>query len=300
MSDDGQGTAVERVAVLIDWNNCRSLARRAFGHELCGAEIPWTFPAVSPAKIARVLAQRVAGRRLTLTYVFAGEPDRERHPRHWSHFDRLARHWRADGVRLVAGSVRTGSAQGNGVQRTQEKGVDIALALEAMFLAQSGGVEGIILFSADADFLPLVRELHPRRPGLPWLEVACWRKEGLYGRMPGVEGMLWHTLNRHDYEAVEDPASVMVEENRPPAWVEDGSRWDLRYAPSYVGEPSEVSWSAITAAELAADRLQAAVRHGGRTPAKGVPVEPAPPDMASTGGPGVSRPAPRIAYASAR
>ncbi len=271
---EGSSRGAERVAVLVDWNNCRWMARYAFGHEVCGPEVPWWFGAVDPAKLASLLVRQRPGRTLAATYVFAGEPQREKHPHHWHSFDRLARHWRADGVRLVAGPKRKYSENANGLQVYREKGVDIALAIEALILAFSGAVDGLILVSADADFAPLVRELHPQRPGVAWVELGSWRYPGLYARMPDTEYVLRHALTIEDFRAIEDAGAVMADDPRPPLWEVRGDRWEPQFAPPYIGEPADISWTVITTAELAADRAQAAAR--GRL-MQGVPRWAAPP-----------------------
>lgn len=57
-------------------------------------------------------------------------------------------------------------------QPPQEKGIDVALAVDMIHLAHDGQYDALILFSSDTDLLPALEAIRTLRLG--HVEVACW------------------------------------------------------------------------------------------------------------------------------
>jgi hypothetical protein len=54
----------------------------------------------------------------------------------------------------------------------QEKGIDVAIAVDLMYLAIRGDYDALVLFSSDTDLLPALKAIVSLRLG--HVEVACW------------------------------------------------------------------------------------------------------------------------------
>jgi hypothetical protein len=90
----------------------------------------------------------------------------------------------------------------------QEKGVDVALAVDLIEGALLGQFDVAVVFSGDSDLLPAIEVAFRRTP--PRIEIACWRgakplwfPEGLAAKPPRYLPYC-HFLDAADFEAVRD------------------------------------------------------------------------------------------------
>lgn len=203
-----------RVDVFIDYSNMYVGARELFGR----LSPHWTsrtgsasarptgpnpdFGHFDPRTLAELLTSRAApgipDRVLGRVHVFRGEPDGARSPELWAHFRRALDRWEADDIHVTSLPCLYRRDAG----RMVEKGIDVALSLEAFDRALHRLHEVAVLVSADQDLLPLVRRLADERlPGS--VEVAAWAGDG-YGRATilGGMGVVEHRLDRSVFEQV--------------------------------------------------------------------------------------------------
>jgi uncharacterized LabA/DUF88 family protein len=88
-------------------------------------------------------------------------------------------------------------------QPPQEKGIDVALAVDLMVSAFRGTYDALVLFSSDTDLLPALEAVVQLR--LRHIEVGCWS-----GSMPlrfpesNPARPYCHFLRRADWETVID------------------------------------------------------------------------------------------------
>jgi NYN domain len=84
----------------------------------------------------------------------------------------------------------------------QEKGIDVALAIDFLRLAIEQAYDVGILFSLDTDLVPALEMVSTLK--LARVEVAAWAK-AFRLRLPGTTLPWCHHLSRADYLTVADP-----------------------------------------------------------------------------------------------
>ena len=82
-----------------------------------------------------------------------------------------------------------------------EKGIDVALAVDMMRMAMEGAMDVAVLFSSDNDLLPAVEALF-RFPQCH-VEVAAWSQAPRI-RLDGTQAPWCHYLSETDFLAVRD------------------------------------------------------------------------------------------------
>lgn len=90
----------------------------------------------------------------------------------------------------------------------QEKGIDVALAVDFVMMVARKECEVGILFSSDTDLVPALEAVIALRPGkAPACEVAAWAAPGARPRSLSVRGtrIVRHLLSEADYRLVADP-----------------------------------------------------------------------------------------------
>lgn len=193
-----------RLNLYIDAQNVYQGARRAY--------FPDTFSHVDgqidPMKLAELLCSRDPdGLKLDLNQVrvYTGRPDSTRQPKAYSaHMKQCAR-WQRDGALVIPRTLRYPRNWPD--VRAEEKGIDVALAIDFVMGAVDGLYDVGVLFSADTDLRPaleVVKYRYAKEGPVP--RVAAWlgddgRTSQL--RVPGYR--VWcYLLTRDDYAAIRD------------------------------------------------------------------------------------------------
>ncbi len=88
----------------------------------------------------------------------------------------------------------------------QEKGVDVALAVDFVRLACEGAYDAGVIVSRDTDLLPALETV--TELGLARVEVAAWRKSSRLN-FPGQRLPWCHQLDAGDYVAVRDSTDYL-------------------------------------------------------------------------------------------
>lgn len=188
-----------RVLVFIDSQNTYKGAREAFFQP----EDFHTRGNVDPLELGNLLAARKpAGqskedRNLTQVRVYTGAPT-ARDPKSYSAHRRRVAAWRSKGVEVIERDLRYPPGFPN--SRPQEKGIDVALAIDLVILAIEKAYDVGVVVSSDTDLRPAVD--YVRTKGLQAIEICTW-----IGRNPMAQSnkTLWcHFLSRADYDQVSD------------------------------------------------------------------------------------------------
>src|SRR5581483_4420414 len=142
------------VVVFIDYQNVYRGARRAFHHP---SEPHW-MGQFSPLLIGLRLAELSRfDRYLTQVRVYRGKPDQNRDPKGHAAVERQIAAWaRAPEVRVITRPLKYPPGwphQGAGL-RPQEKGIDVALALDFAIMAAQNEFDIGVMFSTDTDLKP--------------------------------------------------------------------------------------------------------------------------------------------------
>ena len=196
----------KRVVLFIDYENMHRCASSAFGL-VNGHFSPWE------------LGQHLVDRRNTngrndtcvlhQVRVYRGLPDSRRQPKANAANQAQTASWlrrcpEPDRLIVYRRPLRYPPNWPNGVGAPQEKGVDVALAVELVQLTYQGGFDVAIVCSHDSDLSPALDVVATASTSKPHLEVASWSqlKRISYSGEPNKP---WcHRLDRNDFDAVQD------------------------------------------------------------------------------------------------
>ena len=156
---------------------------------------------LKPMALGQLIANRGGsdGRSYTLSEVrvYSGRPDPKRDKRTFSAHRKQSQSWRSAGATVIERELRY--LQG----RPQEKGIDVALAVDLVRLAIQGAYDVGVMMSTDNDLLPALETVRDHGPSGCYIEVAAWGTKGQNQRI-SLPGLWCHWLGQADYTAVED------------------------------------------------------------------------------------------------
>jgi uncharacterized LabA/DUF88 family protein len=190
-------TLTERIAVFLDFQNVHLVGRNLFGS---GRELHRCVP--DPARLGDLIASRRRRPSTTAAIrVYRGRPDPNHQPVVTASNDAQASQWTRDS--RVHMTRRQLNYRGWPGTSPQEKGIDVAIAVDMMHLAFRGQYDAFVLFSSDTDLLPALEAITSLR--LVHVEVACWAGFKPL-RFPGSNpARPWcHSLTQADWDTVTD------------------------------------------------------------------------------------------------
>jgi len=193
-----------RVWVFFDAQNVYRDARRAF-HSDKG---PSSFGQTKPWDVAQLLVSRAPEnesrpRKLQEVRLYTGLPSNERQRKSYASHMKQRAAWLAAGVKVVPRPLRYPDDWPK--TPAQEKGIDVALAIDFLFHAVRRDYDVGIVASTDTDLHPALEAVceHHRAWGTPKVEVAAWASLSKRLRVTGVP--IWcYWLDEADYEGVRD------------------------------------------------------------------------------------------------
>jgi hypothetical protein len=195
-----------RVLVFLDYQNVYHRARDAYH----APADPAACGQIDPLKLGRLLASRVPHGRLVGVRVYRGRPSQRRDERSYAAFQRQAQAQVRQGAGLVTIVSRDVRYPPDWPARpAQEKGIDVALAVDFVMMITRGECDVGVLFSSDTDLIPALEAVMDLRPGrAPACEVAAWGVPGLRPRFLGTRRarLRRHLLSEADYQVVADPS----------------------------------------------------------------------------------------------
>lgn len=167
----------------------------------------------NPLTLGQMLASHGPGsdRELAEVRVYSGRPSNARDPRGYAAKRRQLAAWeKLEGVTVIARELRYPKGWPDECEegaKPQEKGIDVALAVDFVTMAVGGKFDVGVLFSVDTDLKPsleYVAALNLNKG--PIAEVAAWRPETAGPRSLSIAGVRLHAtlLDREQYEQVKD------------------------------------------------------------------------------------------------
>ena len=114
--------------------------------------------------------------------IYSGRPDPNRDKRSHAAHMRQSNRWRGNGATVVTQGLRYPPTWPT--DPAQEKGIDVALAIDFVRLAITGAYDVGVMMSADTDLLPALRFVYDHDLGVIHAAVAAWgsvRIAGDYG-----------------------------------------------------------------------------------------------------------------------
>jgi uncharacterized LabA/DUF88 family protein len=199
----------DRVVVFLDWQNVYKGAREAF----CGYGAPHWAGQVRPLALGQLIAaDSPFDRRLHQVRIYRGQPDATRDPKSYAANARQVAAWRQSP--LVDVTVRTlryprGWPNSHRAgEKPQEKGIDVALAIDFVTMAVAGEYEVGVLMSTDTDLKPALEAVAQltATEGVR-AEVASWSSSIGHSRRLSISSrrLYCHWLGQDAYGQVADP-----------------------------------------------------------------------------------------------
>ena len=202
----------ERVVVFIDYENVSRRAKAEF-KAVSGHISPWRLGELLVNR--RRADSRVPSCELHEVRVYRGLPSATHQPAANGENQARAAAWRAEAPdgRLVVYQRPLRYPADWPEAKAQEKGVDVALAVDLVRMTYQGGYDVGIVCSHDTDLVPALdaaRLVAVRKH----LEVMCWNRRGGL-RFTEADGPWCHSLREGDYKTVEDSVRDRVPSSPP-------------------------------------------------------------------------------------
>lgn len=197
----GGCVADDRVVLFIDYQNAYREARRTYHLE----SDPFWCGQFDPGRLGELLVERSPyPRSLGEVRVYRGMPANEQDPKSYAaarrQIDRWTQHPKVTVITRTL-TYRTG-------ERPREKGIDVALAVDFVTLAQRKLFDVGLLFSRDTDLKPALEYVceQQRAWGKPRAEVVAWRRDDQRsGRLSAVGHKVFcHWISEPEYTSVAD------------------------------------------------------------------------------------------------
>lgn len=191
----------QRLVLFIDAQNMFKGAREAFFNNT-GSH---TLGQFSPSKLGELIAkkkplgQEGEERTLAQVRIYSGRADSSKDPKTYGANRRQFAAWQNEGVIVKPRTLRYPYDWPKSV--AQEKGVDVALAVDFVVMAVEGQYDIGVIASTDTDLLAAI-EYVITKPNIA-VEVLAWRNGRKELSIPGTH--LWcHRLVKADYGLVAD------------------------------------------------------------------------------------------------
>jgi uncharacterized LabA/DUF88 family protein len=192
----------DRVIVFIDYENLRFSALDCF-HRSGASHVDGN---IDPGSLADLLVERRnRPSELAEVRVYRGRPNPVRQPSAAAANALRETGWSYD-PRLVLVHRDLRYPRNYPASPAQEKGIDVALAVDFFRLAIQGTYDVGIMVSRDTDLLPALEAVVEMR--LAHVEVAAWRNATRLN-FPGGQLPWCHRLDRHDYESIRDSTDYL-------------------------------------------------------------------------------------------
>jgi NYN domain len=199
-----------RVVLFLDYQNVYMGARESF-HD------PWDpslHGQIDPIKLGHLLVEMSVGRdlrELAGVRIYRGRPESNRDPKGYGANLRQCTEWERGGANVITRTLRY--PPGWPEEKPEEKGIDVALAMDFHAMAVRGEYDIGILMSTDTDLKPAlegVAQINENRR--PRCEVAAWRSPSRPGRRLGITATrVWcHWLGPEEYKQVIDLTDYTV------------------------------------------------------------------------------------------
>jgi len=192
----------ERLVLFIDAQNFYHGVRQAFFND-----VEWhVFGQFNPIKLGELICSRAPvgkTRLLQQVLVYGGRPDSEKEPGTYAAHMRQCAAWERVGATVIHRTLRYPLDWPN--SKAQQKGVDVALAIDFVAFAIDNKYDVGVIASTDSDLKPALEFVHDRYATIRCVEVAAWKSTEAPKRLSIPGARIWcYWLDRSDYDSVAD------------------------------------------------------------------------------------------------
>lgn len=198
----------KRLVLFIDSQNVYKNARDAFfrqtDHHIYGQVNPLAFGQLICQKtkpVAPILHQ---------VRMYSGQPDATKEPKTYGANHRQRNAWVKMGVFVVSRPLKYPPEWPK--LKAQEKGVDVALAVDFVTMAVNGEYDIGVIASTDTDLKPALEFISRYYHNKVRIAVAAWRSDRKESRLSIDGSRIWcHHLDRNDYDAIADSTDYSLQ-----------------------------------------------------------------------------------------
>jgi uncharacterized LabA/DUF88 family protein len=195
----------QRVVLFIDSQNLYKSARDAFGATDATGRITesFTFGQIDPVRLGNLICSRPPSGQTRLLHqvrIYTGRPDSSKQPKGYGANLAQCSAWERDGAKVIHRALRYPIDWPS--VKPQEKGIDVALAIDFVTGAIDGLYDVGVICSTDTDLRPALEYVYRKFGGTPRPEVMAWSNSYRLS----VSGLnIWcHWLDEGDFAAISD------------------------------------------------------------------------------------------------
>jgi hypothetical protein len=190
-----------RLVLFLDDQNFYNGARRSFFSD----QDSHFYGSVKPIELGKLICSRPPPgikRQLHQVRIYTGRPDSNKEPKTYSAHLKQCAYWQGIGAKVIARPLRYPKDWPN--SKAQQKGVDVALALDFVIMAIDDEYEVGVIASTDSDLRPALEYVHQKCKKCH-IEVASWFSSRHKSRLNiSGGGLYYHKLDKTDYDSVAD------------------------------------------------------------------------------------------------
>jgi uncharacterized LabA/DUF88 family protein len=190
----------KKLVLFIDDKNIYKGARRAFFND----SSPHYYGQINPIELGKLICSRPpdgAARSLHQVRVYTGSPDATKQPQAYAAHSRQCNMWEKLGAEVITRILRYPSDWPN--LKAEQKGVDVALAVDFVALAIDGDYNIGVIASTDTDLKPALEYVKKKCKNQCQAEVVAWKSSIAKSRLYVSE--VWcHWLDNNDYNQISD------------------------------------------------------------------------------------------------
>ena len=193
---------INKLILFIDAQNFYRGARRAFFSDTA----PHCYGQVKPIELGSLICSKQLPQTQTSLHqvrVYTGRPDATKDPITYAAHIKQCEAWQKNGVTVIFRTLRYPQDWPN--SKPQEKGIDVALAIDFVASAIDGKFDIGVIASTDTDLKPALEYVSKKCAGKCHAQVTAWSSPRTQSRLGISRGAIWcHWLNNSDYDHIAD------------------------------------------------------------------------------------------------
>jgi len=189
-----------KLVLFIDDKNIYKGARHGFFDD----SFPHYYGQINPIELGKLLCLRPpngTSRFLHQVRMYTGSPDASKQPQAYAAHTKQCNAWRSLGVEVITRILRYPPDWPK--SKAEQKGVDVALAVDFVALAIDKEYEIGVIASTDTDLKPALEYIKKKCKNQCQAEVLAWKSAKAKSRLY-VFGVWCHWLDNNDYNVVCD------------------------------------------------------------------------------------------------
>ncbi len=194
--------AEESLILFIDAQNFYNGARRAF-FSPSDSHLYGQFKPMELANLICSSSPPGIPRKVHQVRIYTGSPDATKEPKTYAAHMKQRQTWLDVGAKVITRTLRY--PEDWPASKAQQKGIDVALAIDFVALALDGEYDVGVIASTDSDLKPALEYVHRKCIDKCHIEVAAWISSQSKSMLTIPSSGIWyHRLKMADYDSIAD------------------------------------------------------------------------------------------------